>query len=114
MMKRAGLVHSSRTLAALLVLGLFTWLSIEGYGTLRASSLAESLRTANTSDVPALVQQMDGYRRWVNPLLKTLVQSADDKVGRDSTLSLALLPVDPSQLTFLEKRLLTPHPLNSP
>ena len=78
MMRKAGWVHGSRTLAALVLLGLLTWGGIEGYGTLRASSQVESLRTASTTDVPALVRQLDGYRRWANPRLKTLVQNADD------------------------------------
>ena len=70
MMRKAGWVHGSRTLAALVLLGLLTWGGIEGYGTLRASVLVESLWTASTTDVPALVQQLDGYRRWAKPVLE--------------------------------------------
>ena len=62
-------------------------------GTLQASSLVESLRTASTTDVPALVQQLDGYRRWANPRLKTLVENADDNSREKLHASLALLPV---------------------
>ena len=70
MMRKAGWVHGSRTLAALVLLGLLTWGGIEGYGTLRALSQVESLWTASTTDVPALVQQLDGYRRWAKPVLE--------------------------------------------
>ena len=69
MMRKAGWVHGSRTLAALVLLGLLTWGGIEGYDTLQASRLAESW-TASTTDVPALVQQLDGYRRWAKPVLE--------------------------------------------
>src|SRR5208337_3418705 len=66
MMKRAGRVHGLRTLGLAALIALLTWGGIEGYGTMRASSLVESLRTANTTDVPVLVRQLDSYRRWAN------------------------------------------------
>ena len=69
MMRKAGWVHGSRTLAALVLLGLLTWGGIEGYDTLQASRLAESW-IASTTDFPALVQQLDGYRRWAKPVLE--------------------------------------------
>ena len=49
---------ASRTLVALLLLGLLTWGGFEGYGTLRASDLVESLKTANTTDVPPIIEQI--------------------------------------------------------
>ena len=101
MMRKAGWVHGSRTLAALILLGLLTWGGIEGYGTLRASSLVESLRTASTTDVPALVRQLDGYRRWANPRLKTLVENADENSREKLHASLALLPADAAQVNPL-------------
>ena len=70
MMRKAGWVHGSRTLAALVLLGLLTCVGIESYGTLRASSQVELLWTASTADVPALLQQLDGYRRWAKPVLE--------------------------------------------
>ena len=106
MMRRAGWVHGSRTLAALILIALLTWGGIEGYGTLRASSLVDSLRTASTTDVPDIVRQLTGYRRWANSRLKSLVQNADDASREKLHASLALLPVDSSQLPFLEQHLL--------
>ena len=101
MMRKAGWVHGSRTLAALILLGLLTWGGIEGYGTMRASSLVESLRTASTTDVPALVRQLDGYRRWANPRLKTLVENANENSREKLHASLALLPADAAQVNPL-------------
>ena len=107
--KRAGWVHGSRP-AALVLLALLAWGGIEYYRPLRASFLVNQLRDAETTQVPALVLQLDGYRRWANPRLKELVQSADDDSRVKLHGSLALLPVDPSQLPFLEKRLLVASP----
>ena len=110
MMRKAGWVHGSRTLAALVLLGSLAWGSIEGYGSLRASSLVEALRTAGVTDVPALVRQLDAYRRWANPRLKTLVQNADGSSREKLHGSLALLPVDASQVDYLFDCLLRASP----
>ncbi len=109
-MRKAGWVHGSRTLAALILLGLLTWGGNEWYGSLRASSLVESLHTASITDVPALVRELDGYRRQANSSLKTLVLNASDTSREKLHASLALLPVDSNQLPFLEKRLLVATP----
>src|SRR5271166_544340 len=114
MMKRSGWVHGSRTLVALILLGLLTWGGIEGYGTLRGSYLVESLRTASTTDVPGIVRQLDGYRRWANHQLQPLTRIADDSSRDKLNASLALLPVDSSQLPFLEKHLLVASPTELP
>jgi formylglycine-generating enzyme required for sulfatase activity/tetratricopeptide (TPR) repeat protein len=114
MMRKAGWIHGSRALATLILLGLLTWGGIEGYGSLRASSLVDSLRTASTTDVPALVRQVEGYRRWANPRLLPLTRIADETSREKLHASLALLPVDTSQLPFLEKRLLITSPTEFP
>jgi len=78
------------------VVSLISWGGIEGYGTLRASALVESLQKVGTSDVPAIVKQLSGYRRWADPQLVRAVQSSDDREHLHA--SLALLPVDTSQV----------------
>ena len=110
MMGRAGWVHGSRTLAALVLLGLLTWGIMEGYGSLRASSLVESLRTADTADVLSIVRQLDGYRRWANHRLQSLARNPDDSSREKLHASLALVPIDASQLPYLEKRLVVASP----
>jgi serine/threonine protein kinase/formylglycine-generating enzyme required for sulfatase activity/tetratricopeptide (TPR) repeat protein len=107
MMRRAGRVYGSRALAALLLFGLLAWGGIEGYGNLRASSLVDTLRTADTADVPVIVRQLSGYRRWVSDRLKTMASGADDSSREKLHASLALMPVDETQSPFLEKRLLS-------
>jgi serine/threonine protein kinase/formylglycine-generating enzyme required for sulfatase activity len=110
MMRRAARVHGTRAAALVLLLGLFAWGGIEAYGNLRASSLVDALRTASTTGVPALVRQLDAFRHWANPRLKLLAQIDDDTSLEKLHASLALLPVDPSQSAFLERRLLVASP----
>jgi serine/threonine protein kinase/formylglycine-generating enzyme required for sulfatase activity len=114
MMRRAGRVHVLRTLGVAALIALLTRAGIEGYGTIRASSLVDSLRTASTTDVPALVRQVEGYRRWANPRLRTLIRNSDDTSREKLHASLALLPVDDTQLPFLEKHLLEATPSELP
>ena len=64
------------------------------------------LRTANISDVPAIVGRISSYRRWADSRLKALVQSGDHTSREELNASLALLPVDRSQLPFLEQKLI--------
>jgi serine/threonine protein kinase/formylglycine-generating enzyme required for sulfatase activity len=110
MMKRAGWLHGTRTLTALVLLGLLAWGGIEGYGRLRASALVEKLAAASTADVPPIIEQLSGYRRWANRRLQPLSQISDDTSREKLHASLALLPVDASQVPFLEKRLLVASP----
>ena len=106
MMKKAGRIHASRTFAALLLLGLLTWGGIEGYGTLRATDLVESLKTADTSGVPALVKQIEDYRRWADSRLKQALKESEPMSGVHLHASLALLPVDASQVDYFFNRLI--------
>jgi tetratricopeptide (TPR) repeat protein len=112
MMKRAARVHGSRALGLIVLVALVTWGGIEGYGTLRASALVESLRKVSTPDAPAIVEQLSGYRRWADPRLVRSVQSHDDREHLHA--SLALLPVDPTQVDYLYNRLLQSTPSEVP
>ncbi len=109
MMKRAGQVHGLRTLGFVMLVALITWGGIEGYGTLRASALVESLQKVGTPDVPAIVKQLSGFRRWADPQLVRAVQTTDDS-RQKLHASLALLPVDASQLDYLFNRLIKATP----
>ena len=110
MMKRAGRVHGLRTLGLVMLVSLITWGEIESYGTLRASALVESLQKVDTPDVPAIVKQLSGYGRWAYPQLVLALQSTDDQGRAHLHASLALLPVDPSQVDYLFNRLLSATP----
>ena len=81
-----------------MLVSLITWGGIEGYGTLRASVLVESLQKVSTPDVPAIVQQLSGYRRWADPLLVRALESTDDHSREHLHASLALCPSMPPKL----------------
>ena len=112
MMKRAGRVHVLRGLGLAVLIALVTWGGVEGYGTVRASSLVESLKTASTADVEPIIKQLSGYRRWANRRLVRLLGESE-KTSRDHLhASLALLPVDASQAEYLYDRLLNADPID--
>ena len=112
MMKHAARVHGLRALGLVMLVSLITWGGIEGYGTLRASALVESLQKVGTPDAPAIIEQLSGYRRWADRRLVRALQSTDDRQHLHA--SLALLPVDPSQADYLGKRLLGAAPAELP
>jgi serine/threonine protein kinase/formylglycine-generating enzyme required for sulfatase activity/tetratricopeptide (TPR) repeat protein len=117
MMKRAGRLHSARTsLLALLVVALVLGgLAIrrrvnEDRDATRAEGLVAQLLKANTSQAPAIIDSMRGYRRWVDPDLKSAFANA--AIGSTEKLhaSLALLPVERAQADYLYGRLLEATP----
>ncbi len=112
MMRRATHFHAFRggvLVACLLILALLGW---EGNGRLKARTLRDRLLEASTSEAPAIVQEMAPYRRWVDPLLRESYDRATEQNDARKQLhaSIALLPVDATQATYLLERLLTSDP----
>ena len=114
MMKRAGRVHGLRTLGSLIVVTLITWAGWEGYGRMRAAVLVESLERVATPDVPAIVKQLSRFRRWADPQMARVAQSAGDQSQEHLHASLALVPVDATQVEYLFHRLLAAAPSDLP
>src|SRR5438132_12705123 len=107
MMGKATRHHGVRGLVAAALLALLAWGAYEAYGTLKAQGLRDRLLSANILDVPAIVADMDPYRRWLDPLLREAHRKAQEKQDpRGLHVSLALVPVDPAQLGYLYRRLL--------
>ena len=104
MMKQAGRFHGLRGLGLAALFGLFTWTGVQLYGEFQSSSMVRSLQTANTADVPGIITQMEGFRRWANPRLTKLFQEGKKPSDRLHA-SLALLTADPAQVDFLTDRL---------
>ena len=94
-----------------MLIALVTWGGVEGYGTVRASSLVESLKTASTADVPPIIKQLSGYRPWANRRLVRLLGESEKTTRDHLHASLALLPVDASQAHYLYDRLLNADPV---
>ena len=114
MMEKAGRYHAARGAALLLVLLLLGWGGYEGYGWLRAQSLVESIVAADTEDVPGLVKQLLAYHRWADPRLLQHLHDSSESSKEHLHASLALLPVDPSQVKYLYDRLLDAAPNEVP
>jgi serine/threonine protein kinase/formylglycine-generating enzyme required for sulfatase activity len=64
--------------------------ALVGLGRMRASSLVNQLLVARIDDVPAIVDRMASYRRWVDPLLVTMAARAEDETKRAERLRVAL------------------------
>ncbi len=117
MMRRAARIHGLRGLGLAVLIVLGTWGGIESYGNLRASALVESLKTASTEDVPAIIKQLKDYRRWAGRPLSRLLSGTDKENSphlRASLASLALLPDDGKQAAYLYDRLLAASPVELP
>jgi formylglycine-generating enzyme required for sulfatase activity len=89
-------------------LALVGWGAYTGHGTLKAHALRDRLLDANINEVPTIVQEMASYRHWLDPLLHDAYAQAekDEDRPKQLCLSLALLPVDASQVRYLHGRLL--------
>jgi formylglycine-generating enzyme required for sulfatase activity len=101
---RYHVVHLAILVVALVLLGGGIR---ETIGRVQAQRLRDNLLTANTAEVPKIVQDMAPYRRWIDPLLREAYAQDDRK---QLHVSLALLPVDPGQVEDLYKRLLDATP----
>lgn len=117
MMQRAGRYHALRGLIlfVLLAVAATTGLAIrdrliERDKANHATGLVGRVFDADITQVPGIIKEMEAYRAWTNPLLKDAkVKSAADP-RQQLHASLALLPVDPSQLRYLYGRLLQAEP----
>jgi serine/threonine protein kinase/formylglycine-generating enzyme required for sulfatase activity len=110
MMRKAGRYYAARGLALAMVVVLVGWWATEWYGRLRAAELVRSLGRADTADAPEIVKELSAFRRWANPLLADMAKRAPAETKERLHASLALLPVDPSQSSYLEGQLLSAAP----
>ncbi len=116
MMARAGKYHAVRAMVLLAVLAIVGGGAYMGEGTLKAHALRDRLLDAATNEVPAIVLEMGSYRRWINPLLHEAYLKAEAAKDARKQLhaSLALLPVDGTQVAYLYDRLLDAEPHEVP
>ena len=112
MMAKATQIHVLRVVTLGVLLLLAVWGVNEGHSRLKAQALRDRLLDANINEVPAIVQEMSRYRRWLDPLLyNAYIQAANEKDRRKQLYSaLALLPIDASQVNYLSERLLDAEP----
>ncbi len=112
MMKKARHYYLLRSMLITLVMVFLGGLGWEGYGLVKSEDLVERLVDANIADVPTIVKEISGYRRWANPMLLTANKKAEQEKDERKQLhtSLALLPVDNNQIAYLYARLLVAKP----
>ncbi|HKI18632.1 MAG TPA: serine/threonine-protein kinase, partial [Isosphaeraceae bacterium] len=112
MMKQAARLHSLRVVglataaAGLLILGLDAWNRRAADG----ASRVQQLLRADIAEVPRLLANIEGHRRWTDPELRRLVADPWLEPKAKLRASLALLPVDPTQFEYLQTRLLDAEP----
>jgi serine/threonine protein kinase/formylglycine-generating enzyme required for sulfatase activity len=116
MMARAGRYHALRGVVVAILLTLIGWGGYEAHGTVKAHALTDRLLDANTADVPPIVKDMGAYHRWTDPLLRDALTGAEASHDARKQLhaSLALLPVDATQVDYLHGRLLDAQPYELP
>ncbi len=107
MMRRAGQRHSLIGLAVAGLFALGAWRAFEARGDLQASGIVASLKTASTAEVPSIIKQLAGSRRWADPQLRRQLRESESSSREYLHASLALLPDDPSQVDYLCGRLLS-------
>jgi formylglycine-generating enzyme required for sulfatase activity len=112
LMRRAGRYHALRGTLVVLVLTLLALGGWWTHGALRARALVDTVLTAQTAEVPAVVRDLGAYRRWADPLLREALAraEADGDAHKQLHARLALLPSDPGQVDDLHQRLLAAGP----
>ncbi len=132
MMRKAGRVHALRGLVGgiLLAVATVTGLVIreqvleyqkatreqaeEQQKATHAAGLVQVVLNADTAQVPGIVGEMAEYRKWTDLLLREEYDKAADKSRQKLHVSLALLPVDDTQVVYLHRRLLEAEPHEVP
>src|SRR5262249_29166767 len=111
MMSKASPYHTLRVGVVAVVLVL-SWGAYEGYGPLKSHALRDLLLDANLNECPTIVEDMAPFRSWLDPLLHDAYAQAERNNDRRKQLhtSLALLPVDASQVKYLKASLLDAEP----
>ncbi len=80
----------------------------------QAAGLVQAVLNADTAQVPTIIGEMVEYRKWADPLLREENEKAAANSRQKLHVSLALLPVDPSQVDYLSGRLLEAEPREVP
>ncbi|MFO0888070.1 MAG: SUMF1/EgtB/PvdO family nonheme iron enzyme [Isosphaeraceae bacterium] len=105
MMQSAGRRYGALAAFVACTLALVTWGAAEARAYFWASSLVTSLGTASTSEVPTIIRQLSGYRRWADPMLRSIVERTPPERREHLHASLALLPSDGGQADYVRERL---------
>ncbi|MBM4089339.1 MAG: serine/threonine protein kinase, partial [Planctomycetes bacterium] len=103
MMRRAALHHVTRLAVVAAVLAAAAW-GLHAHQVSRSSevnAIVQALATADTSEVPRLLEQLEPLRRRAHPLLMKLLSESPPGSRQRLHASLALLPFDGFQMEYL-------------
>ena len=121
MMSRAGRVHGVRGVLtfALLTAGVHAGIAvrnrvIENQRATHAADLVQRVLDADTAQVPEIVKAMSDHREWVDSSLRSELEKRSNDSRQKLHASLALLPVDTSQVDYLFNRLIKATPSGLP
>src|SRR5262249_56418000 len=102
MLRAATGRHLLQAVVLLLAATLFGWVLREVYqGPVRADHLVRALASADIEGVDQIIEELATCRPWADPKLAALVAEPPSAKARLHA-SLALLPVDPRQVGYLE------------
>jgi formylglycine-generating enzyme required for sulfatase activity len=117
MIRKATAYHAVRGMALGLVLAALTVTGLairkqvdEQRKAIHAAGLVRRVLDAETAHVPGVVVEMNEYRKWTDPLLRHEQGNEAMSSRRKLHVSLALLPVDATQVDYLCGRLLDAGP----
>jgi eukaryotic-like serine/threonine-protein kinase len=98
MMKSADKFHVARLLGIAALTFLLVWGAVEYHGRTRARALVASLLRPGVGGLAPVLDEMRGYRRWVEPLLLQESRAEDNPLDSEKQLKLrlALLRWDPA------------------
>jgi formylglycine-generating enzyme required for sulfatase activity len=112
MMRAASRLHALRALAAVVVAAVVAIGARELYGRYETNELRKQLYNAQFDKVLPVVEELENYRRWADPLLRQdqsdARASGDD--GKRLRAGLALLSRDAGQVEYLYDRLVNAAP----
>jgi formylglycine-generating enzyme required for sulfatase activity len=121
MMSMAGKYHALRgtAVALLLLVATVTGLTLraqalENQKATHAAGLVRTVLTADIGEVQANVDKMAEYRKWTDEPLRQALDNAAENSPEKLRASLALLPVDDTQVDHLYRRLLDATPKEVP
>lgn len=121
LMAKAGRVHTARIatfigLLAIVAVAAFAFREhmVEQRQATRGAGVVQAILKADTAQVPLILDEIAGERRWVDPELRAESDKASANSRQKLNASLALLPVDPSQVDYLYQRLLDAAPQELP
>jgi eukaryotic-like serine/threonine-protein kinase len=114
MMRETAKYFSVRLFFLASVLTLSAWGLFEGLMYWNANNITSLIKSADTSQIPQYLPVPEFFERWTTPLLRQLYAESTPDSKERLHASLALLPVDATQVDYLYGRLLKAAPHEVP